>query len=175
MPFECNDAFEPIEVCDVPYGQVWLDPDENLFAIVDQIDLQFARQWLWTAQASKSGLRRIEKFYATRTMSIYTGGEGERSSRNPDRTRRSFRLWLHKEILLRAKGPPPSKSKTIGDHRNGNSLDCRRFNLKWSSASENRRNLFGSATHQLHLGFKRLEARHRTKPLMRDQKEFYNE
>jgi hypothetical protein len=169
MPFECNDAFEPIEVYQVPYSFIWLKPDEGIFAIVDLVDLEFARQWLWTAQASKSGPRRIEKFYATRTVSILTGGEGERSSNNPDRTRRSFRLWLHKEILLRAKGPPPSKSKTIGDHLNGNSLDCRRVNLKWSSASENRRNLFGSATHQLHLGFKRLEARHRTKPLMRDQ------
>ncbi len=161
-----NDNFEPLASCPMPYGIVWLDPDENIYAIVDLVDLEFAQGWIWTAVKSKSGPRRVEKWYARRTVSISTGEQGARRA-----SRRTINIWLHKEILLRAKGPPPSKSATIGDHGSGQSLDCRRRNLRWSTHSENRRNLFGSATHQLHIGFKRLEARHLTKPLMRDQQE----
>lgn len=150
-----NDAFEPLNACPLPYSVVWLDPSSNIYAIVDRVDVEFAQSWLWSASQSKSGTRRIEKWYARRTLQVSTGPQGNRHS-----SRRTINIWLHKEILLRAKGPPPSKSATIGDHRNGNSLDCRRCNLRWSTASENRRNLFGSATHQLHLGFKQLHNRH---------------
>lgn len=161
-----NDDFEPLDTCPLPYSVVWLDPNNGIYAVVDNEDYAFAQSWLWTAVSCKSGPRRTVKFYARRTVSIYLGPEGERHA-----SRRTLNIWLHKEILLRAKGPPPSKAATIGDHRSGQSLDCRRCNLKWSTSSENRRNLFGSASHQLHLGFKRVEARHRIKPLVRDQKE----
>jgi hypothetical protein len=99
-------------------------------------------------------------------VSVNTGPPGDAKS-----SRRTVNIWLHKEILLRAKGPPPSKSATIGDHINGYSLDCRRHNLRWSTASENRRNLFGSASHQLQLGFKRVEPRHLTHPRQVEQLE----
>lgn len=163
---EFNDAFEPLATCDVPYGIIWLNPEANIYAIVDLVDLAFAQGWLWTICPSKSGPRRIEKLYARRTVTVSTGPEGARQS-----SRRTHNIWLHKEILLRAKGPPKKKSQTIGDHINGKSLDCRRDNLRWASHSENRRNLFGSASHQMMLGFKQLEKRHRINPLMRDQQE----
>lgn len=153
---EYNDDFEPIDTCSMPYARVWLDPNNNLFVIVDQCDLAFAQSYLWTPIASKSGPNRTPKWYARR--SGYVPG-------------RTINIWLHKEILLRAKGPPPSKAATIGDHLNGNSLDCRRCNLRWSTSSENRRNLFGSVTHQLRLGFKVLHKRHTSTPLNREQKE----
>jgi hypothetical protein len=172
MPFDCSPDFEPLHVCAVPYGVLWINPESNLFAIVDLIDLPWAQQWLWQGSASKSGVRRVEKWYASRTVSIYQGREEGPDGKRRD-ARRAMRIWLHKEILLRDKGPPPSKSATIGDHRNGNSLDCRRHNLRWATSSENRRNLFGSASHQLHLGFKRVEPRHLTHPRVPDIVGFY--
>lgn len=170
MPFDCSPDFEPLDVCAVPFATIWLDPENNTFAIVDEIDRAFAQQWLWGVVSSKSGVRRIEKLYARRTVSEWTGMEGDRKA-----SRRTVNIWLHKEILLRAVGPPPSKAATIGDHINGNSLDCRRHNLRWSTASENRRNLFGSASHQLHLGFKRVGTRHLTTPRHHAQAELLKE
>jgi hypothetical protein len=156
---EFNDLFEPIDASPLPYGVVWLAPGQGLYAIVDLIDLEWTRSWLWHATPSKSGPRRVEKWYARRNLQIWTGPEGARKS-----SRRQLSIWLHKEILLRSVGAPPRKSATIGDHINGNSLDCRRGNLRWATSSENRRNLFGSASHQLQLGFKRIEARHAVDP-----------
>lgn len=43
MPFECDDDFSPIEVCDVPYGIIWLAPERNIFAIVDLVDLAWCK------------------------------------------------------------------------------------------------------------------------------------
>lgn len=168
---EFTDTFEPIDCSPVPFGVVWLNPESNLFAIVDRIDLAFAQQWLWLPVGSKSGVRRMEKWYASRTTSLYLGREQDPDGPGNRDARRVIRIWLHKEILLRAKGPPPSKSKTIGDHLNGNSLDCRRHNLKWVSSSENRRNLYGSASHQLQLGFKTVMPRHLSTPRFEEQLE----
>lgn len=140
-----DDDFAPIACSLVPFSTVWLDPEQNIFCIVDTIDLAFAQQWLWGAVSCKSGPKRIVKWYARRSGTV--GGK-------------SVNVWLHKEILLRHRGPPPSKSATIGDHQNGNSLDCRRRNLEWSTSSANRLNLYGSVTHKLRLGFKKVEGRH---------------
>lgn len=61
--------------------------------------------------------------------------------------------WLHKEILERAEGPPPSDAHTIGDHRNGKRLDCRRANLRWATKQQNARNVHGLEVRQLTFGF----------------------
>lgn len=141
----------------VPFQVVWLDPERNLYAVVDDIDYSFAVSWMWRPVGSKSGVRRVEKWYACRTFYVASG-----AGRGGEGRGRTINVWLHKEILLRAVGPDKRRSATIGDHINGNSLDCRRSNLRWATSSENRRNLYGSASHQLKLGFKAVLPRHVT-------------
>lgn len=60
-------------------------------------------------------------------------------------------VWLHKEVLRRAGQVPPSPAHTIGDHKNGVRLDCRRGNLRWATPQMNARNIFGFVARQMEL------------------------
>ena len=60
-------------------------------------------------------------------------------------------LWMHKIVLLRAVGPPPTPAHRIGDHLDGNTLNNRRDNLRWATPQMNARNIHGFAVKQLSL------------------------
>lgn len=108
----------------------------DIHARVSGIDYDWAMQWLWChtygsgerIHAAKYQ-RGFDKIYARRAVGTPWG----------NRT-----LWLHRLICHRVQGPPPSHEH-VADHLNGDSLDCRRQNLKWATLSENSRNRFGSA------------------------------
>jgi len=74
---------------------------------------------------SKKGINRKEKYYARRVKRV---GSVQTT------------IWLHKEIAARAYGIPKSRKKTIVDHKDGNSLNCRRNNLRWVTPSQNAKN-----------------------------------
>lgn len=106
---------------ELPYRPLWIDPDANLFCIVDNCDHEWALKWLWHTRKSRTG----PNIYVTRNTRL----EG---SKGPQAT-----IYLHKEILKRTFIMPPSVHHTIADHINGNSLDDRRCNLRWATSSEN--------------------------------------
>jgi hypothetical protein len=121
--------------------------DRGMFVIVNVEHYTWAMQWKWAAVCSKKGMGRKEKWYASRSTRI----DG----------RRQVRLWLHKELMLYAGVLPLSPAHIIGDHENGNSLDCRvhktlvhRNNLHWATPSMNRQNYNGIWAMQLRLDFK---------------------
>lgn len=118
----------------------------DLCVVLDEEDYLWARQWKWghtigsggkiaykckITGATKRGVN-TDKVYAKRSVG------------------RAGTVFLHREITKRAYGPPPSGAH-ISDHKNGDSLDCRRENLRWATLSQNARNLYGSALLQRRL------------------------
>lgn len=110
----------------------------GLVAIVDDEDAYLA-QWKWYARPSSVP----GKFYATRTV-----------GRGPDK--RTIRL--HREVV----GAPDGMD---ADHKDGNTLDCRRSNLRLATDRENGQNK-GRANNNTS-GFKgvyRMKGHHRNMP-----------
>jgi hypothetical protein len=106
--------------------RIYLDDKAERYCIVDEEDYQWALQWKWQALRSRGW-----KCYASRSTRLH-GRAGPQT-----------RIFMHKEILKRAGLVPPSPKHTIGDHRNGDSLDNRRVNLEWETHAGNARNLYG--------------------------------
>lgn len=115
-------SIEPPGVQHLPLG----DYSNAPVILLDWIDYQWAIRWRWSWCTSKIGRNRRHKVYARRNT-----GNGLSQQW----------LWLHKEICFRQHGPAPSLFHTIADHANGLTLDCRRENLRWATASGNRLNI----------------------------------
>lgn len=98
----------------------------DCYCLLDRQDYEWARAHLWchtygSGSFDENGvIARPDHIYARRCVGRQT-------------------LFLHREILLRAEGPPPPLH-TIGDHINGDTLDNRRSNLRWATRSMNARN-----------------------------------
>jgi hypothetical protein len=87
--------------------------EKALFALVDAVDWRMAAI-NWRAQRTSTG-----KFYAVHNVTL-----GKPIQRT---------LYLHREILQASTG-------TEVDHRNGDTLDCRRENLRLATHAQNARN-----------------------------------
>jgi hypothetical protein len=101
--------------------RIWLDVEAGIFATVSFEDYAWALQWKWQITWD----RHKRKAYATRSTTIAG--------------RRRIKLYLHKEILSRTGRLPPTERHTMGDHGDGQSLNCERWNLEWATPSQNRR------------------------------------
>lgn len=124
----------------LPYRPIYLDDTGQLFAIVDEIDYAWAVQWRWKWKASKRTKPHHKlKQYAVRSAQI--GGRGGRH----------VTLYLHKLVLQRTGKMPPTAAHIIGDHQDGNSLNCRRGNLEWATPKGNRENYNGFFALQLRM------------------------
>jgi hypothetical protein len=101
-------------------NRIYLDTSATVFAVVSDEDFAWALQWKWQITWD----RHKRKMYATRS----TWDKGRR-----------IKLYLHKEVLKRSMKLPPTTKHTMGDHGDGDSLNCQRWNLEWATPSQNRK------------------------------------
>lgn len=100
----------------------------SIWAIVDEEDYAFFMRWRWCPKSCKRG-----KVYLRRAIGENLNGVRLRTSS----------VYLHVEIMKRTGIEIPCPQHKLVDHLNGNSLDCRRINLRWATSSMNNRNLHG--------------------------------
>jgi hypothetical protein len=88
-------------------------------AIVDADDYAFLTQWRWSYKTSS-----------------WAYGHKPYAKRSVRRDGKVTSVYMATVVLVELKGEPqPSPSHTV-DHRNGNSLDNTRDNLRWATKSE---------------------------------------
>jgi hypothetical protein len=121
------DMFDPNNWPPPEPRRIYLDDKGELFCLVDEEDYQWALQWLWSATPNSTG----RKFYATRSTRL-SGRAGPQT-----------KIFMHKEILHRARKPQPTEKHTIGDHQDGDSLHNCRSNLEWATHQSNSKNRHG--------------------------------
>lgn len=91
---------------------------QGQFAIMDEADYARLSQWKWRAQYDKN----LKSFYALRTARKKEGRE-------------RHLVIMHREILGMA-----DTDERLGDHRNRNTLDNRRDNLRIATYQQNNSN-----------------------------------
>jgi hypothetical protein len=120
--------------------RIYGDDRGELCAFVDAIDYQWAVQWIWSPKWSRGG----RKFYLRRNVQEQLGPDYEcpvTGRRLRNRVQRT--LFLHVAIMKRTGIEPPSPEHTMVDHRDSDSLNCRRGNLRWATPSMNAKNING--------------------------------
>jgi hypothetical protein len=111
----------------------------DCYCILDRIDYEWAKQWLRCHSYS-----RVRKTFNSNTPEgIYARRSIQIPGILPSGKKRYGNLWLHKQILYRAVGPP-RPDQIIGDHLDGNCLNNKRSNLRWATLEENAQNRLGS-------------------------------
>lgn len=116
------DFFDPRTWREEPHERRIYDTDVDTYAVVDEEDYFFLSRWLWCAKRDRCG-----KIYMRRAIG---------HNRNGVRLR-THTLYLHQAVMERKGTLPLSKKHTIIDHRDGDSLNCRRENLRWVTSREN--------------------------------------
>lgn len=123
MHFKLGDPLDPrMALSDAVLDQpalLCIDERDMRFVRLDYADYAWAAQWVWAAHFNQRGI-----LYPARQEGTWPG------------VRR--RVYLHRAIMERIE-PPPSPEHVV-DHKNGDTLDARRCNLRWVTISENAKN-----------------------------------
>jgi HNH endonuclease len=109
-----------IDLSRTPWRRLELSTRHSIWCLVDAVDYDWLLERTWN-YGWKNGTRT--RHYAKRNIGAA-------------RTT----IYMHREILLRARPDELELAAThVGDHKNGNTLDNRRVNLRWLTVAENAR------------------------------------
>lgn len=114
--------------------RIYGDAALSIWALVDPIDYAWASQWCWcpiVRPGRKVYLRRA----AGGTRRMCGEDEGRYQIRDKVET-----VYLHVEIMKRTDIPPPCPEHKLCDHRDLDTLNNCRHNLRWATYSMNNRN-----------------------------------
>lgn len=117
-PFDPNDVLESSAD-----ARIWLN--ERDFALVDPADALYLTCYRWSLHRNARGAP-----YASRLVGAWPLVKRQR-------------IFMHREIMKRV-GPPPTEEHRYVDHKNGDTLDNRRANLRWATAEMNARNTWAN-------------------------------
>lgn len=116
--------------------RIYGDSNATIYSVVDEDDYLYFNKWRWLPKQSRC---RVNKFYLRRAKTTWKNGiKGK-----------TLNLYLHIEIMKRTGIVPPSKAHCLIDHRDGNSLNCRKSNLRWATHAMNVKNKHGLYGHDL--------------------------
>ncbi len=106
--------------------------DSSLWAVVSEIDFEYLNQWRWSYARSPWG-----KIYICRRTTAGKAATRKVGGFVCKVAGASRTVYVHREVMLRKQPVPPSPEHKIVGHDDGNSLDCRRENLHWSTYKMN--------------------------------------
>ena len=115
--------------------RIYGDDRASVWAVVDEIDYHYFVNWLWSPKWSKGHT----KVYLRRNVQTGTKKDG----------RIQQTLFLHVAIMKRTGIQPPSPLHVIVDHRDSDSMNCKRSNLRWATHSMNCKNRNGQYAYDL--------------------------
>lgn len=124
-----NDPFDPNtwQLSEHEF-RIYGDDKAQTWGTLDEEDYLWAVRWRWCWKKSRCG-----SMYLRRAV-----GENANGLRL-----RTYTLYLHVEIAKRAGLPRPTQHHKIVDHRDGNSMNNTRTNLRWVTVTMNAFNTYG--------------------------------
>lgn len=136
--------------------RIYGDDNAQTWGIVDEDDYHFLINWKWSWSDSQLERKKPKKYlkrnFEEQIESPYKAGglwENPETGRivrlRKPRVQKTLRM--HTVIMLRSGITPPSPDFILVDHRDGDEMNYRKTNLRWSNYKMNNTNINGSHSH----------------------------
>ena len=118
------DDFDPNTLMLTDTYNLTIDTYGDFYAVIDRIDLEMVR----TITNGNAWCLKPDRNTSYARSHITVRG-------------RRIGVYLHRAVMFATKIPPLTEQHTIVDHIDGDGLNCRRSNLRWSTPKDNAKNV----------------------------------